>query len=211
VATTFHGEENGVRRGDDPVARYREVPDPTAADILREPARYLQNATSFFHYDLFAYRRWRARNDSTEPAQPPNFIQLRRTTHVSELRPGEETEIQVSLGYSDGFGRELQSKALVEPGPAFGRDGRGGVIEVQAEPRWLVSGRTVYDNKGNPVKRYEPFYSAVADYESERALDRYGVTPVIHYDPLARPVRTDLPKGFHSRVEIGPWWQRHHD
>lgn len=211
VATTFHGEENGVRRGDDPVARYREVPDPTAADILREPARYLQNATSFFHYDLFAYRRWRARNDSTEPAQPPYFIQLRRTTHVSELRPGEETEIQVSLGYSDGFGRELQSKALVEPGPAFGRDGRGGVIEVQAEPRWLVSGRTVYDNKGNPVKRYEPFYSAVADYESERALDRYGVTPVIHYDPLARPVRTDLPKGFHSRVEIGPWWQRQHD
>ena len=29
-----------------------------------------------------------------------------------------------------------------------------------ASPRWVGSGRVVFNNKGKPVKQYEPFFSA---------------------------------------------------
>src|SRR5215207_7484099 len=32
-----------------------------------------------------------------------------------------------------------------------------------------------------------------------------GVTPIIHYDPLDRVIRTELPDGSESRVEFDAW------
>ena len=39
----------------------------------------------------------------------------------------------------------------------------------------------------------------------------WGVTPFIHYDPLGRPIRTDLPDGTFVRVTFTPWEQTTHD
>lgn len=87
--------------------------------------------------------------------------------------------------------------------------------KVQAEPdpltptvaRWVGTGRTVFNNKGNPVKQYEPFFSATSDFENETAVVQTGVTPIIHYDALDRVVRTELPNGTESRVEFDAWQQ----
>jgi hypothetical protein len=74
-------------------------------------------------------------------------------------------------------------------------------------PRWVGTGRTVFNNKGNPVKQYEPFFSATSDFEDEDSIVATGVTPVVHYDPLDRVIRTELPDGSESRVEFDPWRQ----
>jgi hypothetical protein len=63
----------------------------------------------------------------------------------------------------------------------------------------------VIDNKGNPVKQYEPFFTTTHEYEDETELVEWGVTPILRYDPLGRLVRTELPDGTHCRVEFTPW------
>ena len=77
--------------------------------------------------------------------------------------------------------------------------------------RWVSTGRKVFDNKGNPVKQYEPFFSNSHEYEDETELVEWGVTPILHYDPLGRLMRTDNPNGTFSKVEFGPWQQRSFD
>jgi hypothetical protein len=109
-----------------------------------------------------------------------------------------------SYTYLDGLGGELMKKVQAEPGLAPLRDANGelvrdqnGVIQVgNASPRWVGTGRVVLDNKGNPIKQYEPFFSSTHEYEDEDDLVEWGVTPILRYDPLGRVVRTDLPDGF---------------
>lgn len=71
------------------------------------------------------------------------------------------------------------------------------MAKQQAEPetereslRWIVNGLTVFNNKGKPVKQYEPFFSDRFGCEMPRAE---GVTPILYYDAAGRVVRT------------GPW------
>ncbi|RKG71640.1 toxin [Corallococcus sp. CA054B] len=97
-----------------------------------------------------------------------------------------------SYSYSDGSGRELLKKAQAEPGP-------GG------EPRWVGTGRTVFDNKGNPVKQYEPYFSTTFEYEDDPALVMTGHTSLYHYDSLSRLVRTDFPDGTFATVTFDAW------
>ena len=120
---------------------------------------------------------------------------------------------QESYGYSDGFGREVMTKAEAEPGLAPIRDEQGALIlepngalrTEHVDTRWIGSGRTVFDNKGNPVKKYEPFFSSTHEYEDEAELVETGVTPVLHYDPLGRLVHTQFPDGSHTRVVFDAW------
>jgi hypothetical protein len=78
---------------------------------------------------------------------------------------------------------------------------------VESDPRWVGSGRTIFDNKGNPVKQYEPYFSSTDAFEAEVELREQGVTPLLHYDPLGRMVRTDFPDGTYARVGFTPWEQ----
>ncbi len=117
--------------------------------------------------------------------------------------------------YSDGSGHEVMRKVPTEPGPVPVLDAHGrllrnpdGSFQMRHEPnRWVGSGRTVFDNKGNPVKKYEPFFSATSEYEDEKELVEWGVTPILRYDPLGRLVRTDQPNGTQARVVFDSWRQ----
>ena len=179
IATTVYGTEEGVQKGDSPITEYVMVSSPDIDDVVSNPLNYLQEATTFFYYHL---EPWETGN------LPPHFVQLQRETHVSELGAGEETSVQISLGYSDGFGRELQSKIK------------------HSEDQWLVSGRTVYNNKEKPVKQYEPFIADTYVFQSEAEVGPIGVTPILYYDGLGRLIKTETPDGFHSRVEFDPWY-----
>ncbi|HVG21204.1 MAG TPA: SpvB/TcaC N-terminal domain-containing protein, partial [Blastocatellia bacterium] len=216
VANSIQGRAGGVLVGDAPLNEYqmsvagRPVIHTPLEEILDDPASYLQNATSFFAYDPFA---WRLRR------QPPRSLSLQRTVHAyerhagfpAEWNGGGVVEILQAISYSDGFSRALQAKQKSSPGPAWtiGEDGQP--VEVPADDRWLTTGRTVYNNKGEPVKQYEPYFTATFNYIPEPVLAEFGVTPIYHYDALSRLERTDLPKGYFTRVERTAWVESYYD
>ena len=182
IVTSRYGTVDGRTKGDSPVSGYQEQSNLTIDAIAATPSSFLQEAGSFFYYHLEAW---------TDDGQPPEFISLVREKHISEPG-GEVSPIQIQLGYSDGFGRSLQQKLKV------GDDDAG-------EAQWLVSGRTVFNNKEKPVKQYEPFFSDTFAYQDEAEVAPVGVTPIIYYDPLGRVIKTETPKGFYSEVVFDPW------
>ncbi|TVL99779.1 MAG: hypothetical protein CV087_16715 [Candidatus Brocadia sp. WS118] len=210
-ATSIYGDENGVQKGDLPFDQYQARTGATLEDILQQPHYYLQGATSFFYYDLHAWRK-----DST---QPIHSIGVMREKHARDLASNENSELQYHISFSDGLGREIQKKLKVEPGEAFRRNPDGTLLkDIDGKPqtgivneRWLVSGRAIFNNKAKPVKQYEPFYSQTSKFEPEKEVTDTGVTPIIHYDPLLRVIRTDTPKGFFAKTEFTPWWEKNWD
>lgn len=100
---------------------------------------------------------------------------------------------QESYSYTAGNGKEVLRKIQA----------RGG--------QWVGNGRTVWDNKGNPIKQYEPYFAATGGYDLESALASTGVTAILRYDPLGRLIRTDLPNGTYSKVVFDPWQQETFD
>ena len=201
-----YGTEGTARRGDRPLDGHplaNGVPDGLSiTEILADPATYLQDATSLYVHDLLAW---------AEHGQPLQVLHVGRHRYTSDLAAGEQSELQIQLEYSDGLGRSLQSKLYVEPGPALDVSDDGTVTEQETDDRWLGSGRTVYNNKGQVVKQYEPFYVVGPAYQPERVLTEHGVTAVRHHDALGRVFRTDLPKGFLERTEYGAWSLREFD
>ncbi len=161
-------------------------------DPLIDPARLLQRATSRLVYDLFAYQRTQ---DDFQP-QPAVIYTLARETHDATLTSGQQTKIQHSFSYFDGFGREIQ-KIQAEPGPLIAG-------EPESNPRWVGSGWTIFNNKGNPVRKYEPFFSATQRFEFAIAI---GVSPIIFYDPVQRVVATLHPNFTYEKVVFDPWKQ----
>jgi RHS repeat-associated protein len=170
-------------------------PDPqNRGDTLADP-------TIKYEYRLDEYRTRR---------RP---VSVRITSREEHASPGARWHEMIQ--YFDGSRRIVMEKVKAEPGlaPARGPDGalqrdtQGRLVNADTSPapRWVGTGRTVFDNKGNPVKRYEPFFSSTPEYEDERDLVEFGVTPVLHYDPLGRMVRTDHPNGTFSRSVLSPW------
>ena len=139
----------------------------------------------------------------------PNRVHVSAREQHGPSNPGW----QESYSYSDGSGHEVMKKVQAEPGRgARGRSrrqGRGGCLgprRVRQRPsRWVGTGRTVVDNKGNPVKKYEPYFSANFEFEDDADLVNWGVTPILRYDPLGRLVRTDLPNGTYTKSVFDAW------
>jgi hypothetical protein len=122
---------------------------------------------------------------------------LARETHATDLESGQQTKIQHSFAYSDGFGREIQKKIQAEPGPL-----ESGGADVS--PRWVGSGWTLFNNKGKPVRKYEPFFSPTHRFEFDR---RAGVSSVLFYDPSERVVATLHPNDTWEKVVFDHWRQ----
>ncbi len=110
-------------------------------------------------------------------------------THASAGPRGDAIE---TFAYSDGAGNVVMQKATAAP------DAATPMVE-----RWVGSGRVVLNNKGLPVKQYEPFFADSSAFEAEEGFE--GVTPVITYDPVGRPTRVDLPNGTLRKVALSPW------
>ncbi|MDZ8263104.1 SpvB/TcaC N-terminal domain-containing protein [Nostoc sp. ChiQUE01b] len=163
---------------------------------LTDPHSILQRSTTRLVYDLFAYHRTK---DDPNP-QPAVVYTLARETHDADLNPGEQTEIQHSFSYSDGFGREIQKKIQAEPGPLDLDDPNAPTVD----PRWVGSGWTIFNNKGKPVRQYEPFFSDTHRFEFARIV---GVSPILFYDPIERVVATLHPNHTYEKVVFDPWQQ----
>lgn len=165
-------------------------PGAPSGDTLDDP-------TAEMAYELF---RWR-------DSRLPNRAHVRtREQHGAANPRWQETYV-----YSTGSGGVAMAKTQAPPGPVRQVAPDGTVNEVLADPRWVGSGRTVLNNKGNPVKQYEPFFSTTGDYEDEEAARAVGVTAIATYDPIGRNSSTRHPDGTLARTEFGPWWRRDWD
>ena len=129
-------------------------------DPLASAHALLGRATTRLVYDLFAVQRSLA-GELISPAATCVFA---RETHDADLAPGSLTRVQTSVSYSDGFGRSIQKKLHAEPGPLV----EGGPI---VNPRWVGSGWAVFNNKGQPFRQYEPFFSARPQPDGTRRSD----------------------------------------
>jgi RHS repeat-associated protein len=130
-----------------------------------------------------------------------------RETHYSN---NATTNYLESYTYTSGLGQEIQTKVQAEDGLAW-IIGANGKEQVNSSNRWTATGRTILNNKGKVVKQYEPWFSTTYEYEPETELTQYGVSPVMHYDPLLRNIRTDFPDGSFAKVEFTPWQQKSYD
>ncbi len=123
----------------------------------------------------------------------PNFVKTKaRETHF-HADALHQTKIQESYAYFNGSGQILLGK-------------------VQATNlRWVGNGRTILNNKGKPVKKYEPYFSTNPAFDDEKEIVELGVTPIMHYDPLGRVIRTDAPNKTFSKIEFTSWLQKSFD
>lgn len=157
----------------------------TASEMKETTARdWLHHASARFVYH-FGEGRDINGNFTRWAERPAGACGIVRETHKDPA-----SELQVSLECSDGSGNVLMKKIQAEP------EHEGGPL------RWIINGLTVLNNKGKPVKQYEPAFSADFGCEVPQAN---GVTPIMYYDAAGRVVRTEMPDGTFSRVEFTPW------
>ncbi|MCQ6557498.1 SpvB/TcaC N-terminal domain-containing protein [Paenibacillus mendelii] len=157
----------------------------------------LADPTIRLDYNLFQWRNERK----------PNFVHV----YARERHGAVNPRWQESCVYSNGSGSIAMVKAQAHPGKALQLAAAGGTILVDANPRWVGSGRTIRNNKGSPVKQYEPYFSTTERFEDERELREIGVTPLIFYDAVGRTIRTVYPDGTETKVEFDCWQHRAFD
>ncbi|MFZ0420269.1 MAG: SpvB/TcaC N-terminal domain-containing protein, partial [Candidatus Sulfotelmatobacter sp.] len=200
VGTAVMGKQN-QRAGDSLDGFEADLNEATILEHMAHPLRHphsiLKMATTRVVYDLFAYARTR---DSAEP-EPAAVYTLARETHAADLRPGEQTKLHHSFSYSDGFGREIQKKIQAEPGPLTDAG-------PDVNPRWAGTGWTIFNNKGNPVRQYEPFFTALHTFEFGHIT---GVSSILFYDPVERVVATLHANHTYEKVVFDPWRQESWD
>jgi hypothetical protein len=66
------------------------------------------------------------------------------------------------------------------------------------------SGWTIFNNEGNPVRQYEPFFSATHDFEFAATI---GVSATLIYDPVGRVVATLNADHTFQKTMFDPWRQ----
>ncbi|WP_205513240.1 SpvB/TcaC N-terminal domain-containing protein [Longitalea arenae] len=144
----------------------------------------------------------------------PNYArtQTRETHYHAHIL--HQTKWQESYEYTNGSGQVVLRKTQAEPGPALQVNADGTVTPVPdtfPNLRWTGNGRTILNNKGNAVKEYEPYFSIAPSFDDEKDMVQLGVTPVKHYDPLGRVVRTDLPNKTFTSITFTAWQQTDFD
>ncbi len=126
---------------------------------------------------------------------PAGAASIQRERHRADLPAGGR--LQTAYEYSDGSGEVLVKKSKAEP------------AEGSTALRWIASGKTVLNNKGKPVKQYEPYFSSNEQRFEE--LAEVGVTTLRYHDAIGRVIRIESPDGSYHRVEASPWHVARHD
>ncbi len=164
--------------------------DASCADPLADPHGHpAGDATTRIVYDLIAYRRT---PDPSRKPQPAVVSTLARETHDS--RPGcRRADRRSSTASPTPTASAARSRRRSRPSRAGAqRDADDHLADGQPDdadvsPRWVGSGWTIFNNKGKPVRQYEPFFTDTHRFEFDV---RIGVSPVLFYDPVERVVAT---------------------
>jgi RHS repeat-associated protein len=127
------------------------------------------------------------------PAAACGVLRERHVSVVNATGSGP-SPLQIAVEYTDGLGTVLVKKSQAEPAPG------------DTALRWIASGKTILNNKGKPVKQYEPYFSQTEHrFDATEAQREVGVTPVMYYDAPGRLIRKDSPDGSYTRIAFSPW------
>jgi RHS repeat-associated protein len=179
MVTSVFGTINGQRQGDGDLTSYVVRVPPSVADVITNAELYLQDATEYFYRDPHGYAATRG---------PSASAHLARQTHLSDA--DQSLPMTKTVVYFDGERRTLQTKSLVE-GAAVGN----------AADRWVTSGRTVYDTKGQPVRAYLPTLTDTFAWTADPGL----LFDTTYYDAPGREISTLNAKGFITRTDYAAW------
>ncbi|HEX8262816.1 MAG TPA: SpvB/TcaC N-terminal domain-containing protein, partial [Allosphingosinicella sp.] len=148
----------------------------------------------------------------------PNWSAVigRAMHEADEAAAGVLGQLQIAFDYSDGFGRVALRKLLAEPGEALvmvdTADGPKAIsVDSGAAPRWVGSGRSVANNKGDVVLAFNPYFALFHGYDDADALVAAGHSKRSHYDAFGRLVEVEHPDGSRELSEIAAWSRTAHD
>ncbi|KAA5533738.1 insecticidal toxin complex protein [Taibaiella lutea] len=198
VAMAFKGKDEGTEgdtlddldlyNGDDAVAQ----------------SGFFNNDPELYAGQLLKGATWRCVYDFSSVPAAVGMIARQQHVYLPDGYPEEKDPPPhlIRISYSDGMGRVLMHKAQCEPTVI---PGEGGGASITAN--WIGSGRTIYNNKGNAVMQFEPYFSDTYHCEAAELATNVGVSPRLYYDALGRNYRTDLPDGSFTKTEWTAWEQ----
>lgn len=162
---------------------------------------WLANASARFIYHFGETRD--QNNKPTWNRRMSGACSIAREIHAGQPG-GTNSPLQISLECSDGGGAVVMKKVQAELDPTQPPP----TLSTDSARRWIVNGLTLLNNKGKPVKQYEPTFSNDFGCEMPQAN---GISSIIFYDAAGRVLRTDFPDGTFSHVEFSPWEARSFD
>jgi RHS repeat-associated protein len=154
-------------------------------------------------------------DESPADRRAPIFVRTIRHVHhdTASVPAAERNRTITTIEYSDGFGRVLQARRQ-DDDVRFGDEAFGGgstllsLLQSDASTgdvvgrlntdasrvNVVVNGWRVYDNKGQIVEQYEPFFSEGWEYGPPEDAQR-GRRLTTFYDPRGHAIRTLGPDG----------------
>jgi RHS repeat-associated protein len=177
----------------------------TSDQLITRGKNLLVRASMRFAYDYDAFMA------SGKPARTASIL---REEHFQD---NNDSDIQIGFEYYGGLGEVVMKKGQAEPGVAkqvtVQPDNSITVSDIDTMQglRWLGTGRKVINNKGNPVKKYQPYFSTTHQYEDQKELVESGVTPLIFYDAIGRETEMLLPDGTFTRKTYTAWERTFYD
>lgn len=181
-----------------------DLDEATINNFFNDPhahgATLLQHATGRIVYDVHH--------------RPTSAATILRERHFQDVtNNGGPEKLQYSFEYSSGMGKVLMKKTETTPGNARFIDEAGQLqtVDTTPSPRWIGNGRTILNNKGKPVKEYQPYFSTSHRFEDDSRLVEVGPTNILFYDPLGRLTRTELPNETFSKEVHRGWKQASYD
>ncbi|BBE10381.1 Insecticidal toxin complex [Mycoavidus cysteinexigens] len=166
-----------------------------------------------------AYQRWVKRQPVSKRTlisltalfrQPPHICLVTTDRYDSD----DAQQLRQQVTFSDGFGRPLQTAIRHAPGLAYQRaeDGHlvadpvGAACVEETNTRWAVTGRVEHNNKGQPVRVYQPYYLNDWKYVSNDSARTELFADTHFYDPLGREYKVLTAKGDLRRYQAFPWF-----
>jgi hypothetical protein len=192
VATAVMGKE-GEDVGDS-LDLFRQATSEEVEQFFLDPhgplrESLLGNATTRTVYSVDRY--WK--EPEVAKKKPIFHATIARETHASDLTPGK-VKTQIGFSYFDGMSCTIQAKAQAKP-----KDGL---------PNWITSGWTIVNNKGNPVRQFEPFFDTSHEYISDQKV---GVSSILIYDAVDRVIAQIGPNHTWTKSVFDNWMSTTYD
>src|SRR5262249_43170694 len=138
-----------------------------------------------------------------DKSSPPHIVMLQTDRYDDD----NQQQIRQQVIFNDGFGRQLQTSVRHEAGEAWHREENGALAMTASGPqiisadfRWAVSGRTEYDNKGQPVRTYQPYFLDSWKYVTDDSARNDLYASTCFYDPPGRECQVVTAKGWIRRT-----------
>ena len=172
IATAEKGTQAGQNVGFADLKSYTPLSNAQIIAILEQPNAFMgMEIANVFHYNLNSWK---------EDKIPPHFVTIVRNDF--SIGGASTASYQIDIEYRDGFNRDLQHK-----------------IYYDGNNEWLTSGTVRYDDKGQVIKKFEPYF----DPNYQFGLIEEGVSLTLYYDALGRGVLTRTQEGFYEKTLFG--------